>query len=166
MRIPLPRFLRRSPRPAITRAQALGAVPVRNPLVEGQRGEKGLYLLKVPLRRDRRGRLMRWLFRLPEYHFIELDEVGSDVWEWCDGQRTLQDIATILMEKYRLHRREAELSLATFLQQLARKGLIGMALRPLSSQEWEEFRRRAWEAWERGRRPPVPSLWGEEAHHG
>jgi hypothetical protein len=43
----------------------------------------------------------------------------------CDGQHTVGDIAEELIRRYRLMRREAITSLAEFLSQLRRRGLVG-----------------------------------------
>ena len=56
---------------------------------------------------------------------IVLDNIGSYVWELCNGKNSVNDIISGLMEKYKLRRIEAEKSLILFLQMLSRKTLIG-----------------------------------------
>jgi hypothetical protein len=76
-------------------------------------------------RTDWLARLLRWLIARPLKRRIELDEIGSLVWQLCDGQHTVGDIAEELIRRYRLMRREAITSLAEFLSQLRRRGLVG-----------------------------------------
>ena len=41
---------------------------------------------------------------------------------------TVRDIIQAMSTRYKLHRKEAEVSVVTYLRQLARKGLIGIAV--------------------------------------
>lgn len=113
------------------RATVLSARPVRNPGVEWERcvpsdGRPALVLVRVPRRRDRMGNwLARW-FRLPDFRKIELDEIGSDLWEACDGQRSVGSITELICERYRLNRRQAETSVTAYLRMLAQRRLIGV----------------------------------------
>ncbi|MCS7265828.1 MAG: PqqD family protein [Armatimonadetes bacterium] len=68
--------------------------------------------------------LLRRITSRTVYRQIELDEIGSFVWNLCDGSHTVADIAEALQKRYQLSRREAFASLAEFLSQLQRKGLI------------------------------------------
>ncbi|MCS7192587.1 MAG: PqqD family protein [Armatimonadetes bacterium] len=96
--------------------------PCRFERVEWQNlGDK--VVLKVR-RSDWLASLMAWLLSRPIYRQIELDEIGSFVWQLCDGSHTIADIAERLQKRYQLSRREAFASLIEFLSQLKRKGLI------------------------------------------
>jgi hypothetical protein len=55
---------------------------------------------------------------------IDLDNIGTTVWEACDGQNTVEDIAQILHEKYNMMMNEAEASLSVYFGQLSRRGLV------------------------------------------
>jgi hypothetical protein len=55
---------------------------------------------------------------------IDLDKIGTTVWEACDGQNTVEDIAKILHEKYNMVMDEAETSLTVYFEQLAKRGLV------------------------------------------
>ena len=76
-------------------------------------------------RTDWLARFLRWLTARPLKRRIELDEIGSLVWKLCDGRHTVGEIAEELVQRYRLMRREALASLAEFLTQLRRRGLVG-----------------------------------------
>ncbi|MFN3422361.1 MAG: PqqD family protein [Armatimonadota bacterium] len=86
-----------------------------------QRDEKIIVKIK---RSDWLGVLLRWLTSRPVYRQIELDEIGGFVWSLCDGFHSVADIAQELQQRYQLSRREALSSLAEFLSQLRKRGLI------------------------------------------
>jgi hypothetical protein len=56
---------------------------------------------------------------------VELDDVGSAVWEACDGNNTVNDIVGILADEYKLSRREVEMSLTKYLRTLGQRKMIG-----------------------------------------
>jgi hypothetical protein len=135
-------------RPRLTKGEVLGAHPVRNGLVDWEVNEHGEVVLRVPRRQDRLGRVLTRLFAAPEAKQLVLDEVGSEVWKLCTGQNSVDAIVRALAKKYRLNRREVELSLSKYLQQLARRGLIGLSRIPI-----EEDRRQTPDArrqWDKG----------------
>ena len=112
----------------VTRAQIIGAQPVRNPAVQWERAPReedgpSVALLRVPRRRDRWGDVVARMFRLPDFRKLELDEIGSDVWEMCDGSHTVDAITKAICAKYRLNRRQGETSVTAYLKQLAERRL-------------------------------------------
>ncbi len=115
----------------VTRAQIIGAQPVRNPAVQWERAPyeddgPSVALLRVPRRRDRWGDMVARLFRLPDFRKLELDEIGSDVWEMCDGSHTVDAVTRAICAKYRLNRRQGETSVTAYLKQLAERRLVGL----------------------------------------
>ncbi len=119
-------------RPMPSRSRTLGARPVRNTLVEWERrpaedDRPSVVLLRVPRRSDRIGNLVARWFRLPSHRKIELDRIGSDVWEACDGSRSVEGITRLVCDKYRLNRRQGETSVTAYLRLLAERRLIGLA---------------------------------------
>jgi len=77
----------------------LNAIPER--LVEWEKDkDTGLAILLVP--RFRKGPLKKWLqpkLKRP-YMKIKLDDVGTCVWENCDGKKTVKDIGVVLSEVF------------------------------------------------------------------
>ncbi len=128
------RFLKKhimGERPRVTRAEVLGACPVRNPVVAWERkvwgeGRPALVLLRVPRRADRWGDTVARVFRLPAFRNIELDEMGSDVWEMCDGTQTVEAVTRALCARYRLNRRQGEASVTAYLRMLAERRLLAL----------------------------------------
>jgi len=123
--------------PSLGRSDFLRLKPVRNPMVEWKRDEEGKVRITIPLkkpssqdegRRPRRGGFFSRFFPEPKERRIQLDEIGSDVWELCDGERTVKDIVDHLCEKYKLLPREVEVPLNSYLNSLVKRGLIGFIL--------------------------------------
>lgn len=119
-------------KPKIERQEALAIIPVRHPLIKWERREEEV-VLSIPMRDDKFARLIKSLMKatrmakeLPEYRQLALDEVGSRVWELCDGERTIDGVVQSVTGEYKLTRREAEASVTMFLQTLAKKNLIGL----------------------------------------
>ena len=119
------------PKPtAVTREAALKHVPVKNVHVTETLLESGDVLLKHPAR-------MRPLFagviglfggrtdRVYERK-LQLDSLGAQVWGMIDGESTVKQIIHRFAQAHRLHSREAEISVTTFLRELGRRGLIGL----------------------------------------
>ena len=120
-------------KPKIERSEALAIVPVRHPLVKWERNDAGEVILQVPMRDDRTARAVKAIIKavrmakeLPENRQVGLDEVGSFVWELCDGERDINAVVLAVSKEYKLTRREAEASVTMFLQMLAKKNLIGL----------------------------------------
>jgi hypothetical protein len=120
-------------KPKIERKDALAIVPVRHPMVKWERTAADEVILRIPMRNDRTARAVKAVIKLikmakelPETRQVGLDEVGSYVWELCDGERDINAIVVGVSKEYMLTRREAEASVTMFLQTLAKKNLIGL----------------------------------------
>lgn len=143
------RFLREmveGRKPKVSRAEVLGARPVRNSAVEWERGPlrgaegedpPSVILLRVPRRNDRWGNLIARLFRLPSHRKIELDEMGSDVWERCDGTISVDALTRAICERYKLNRRQGEASVTAYLRMLAERHLIALLTSPAKTGKTE-----------------------------
>ena len=116
-------------KPTITRIQQLSALPIRNPVVVWEKGEDknaGLALLRIP---RKPGKFADWtakMMRLPEYRKLELDEIGTDVWELCDGQHSIEQVTIAIVTKYKLNRRQSEASVLAFLKMMAERKLVAV----------------------------------------
>jgi hypothetical protein len=108
------------------RKQMFGGLPVRNPSAKTETIENGL---KVTLTRDQTQ--MPWYVRLmpkpPPVRTFELDGVGAFVWNLCDGEHTVGQIADALADEKNLEVREAEVALMNYLRTLSRRGIIGIS---------------------------------------
>jgi len=115
-------------KPKITKEQALEAVPFQNPRVEVEREASGKLILTVKVRRTPAMTLVSRLFFTPPQKRVALDQIGSWVWQRCDGKRTVRQLIDELGRRYKLNPREAEISLTTFLRSLGQRGLIVLAV--------------------------------------
>jgi hypothetical protein len=119
-------FFRRERPVQITREQAMSARPVRNPSIEATRDEKGEVSLKIPRRKTRFVNLLARFGGIPEHKIVTLDAIGAGVWDLCDGQHSVKDLVAAVADKHKLSRKEAEVSLVTYLRQLAQRGIIAL----------------------------------------
>ena len=115
----------RKRRAEMSREQLFALKPVRNPVLEATVDEgKREVTVKLPRRKTWWLNLMARFGRLPEFGLVALDEVGTSVWEMCDGEHTVRDLVRVFAEKHQLARKEAEVSMLTYLKQLGQRGIV------------------------------------------
>ena len=112
----------------ISREAMLGSKPVRNELVHWERNDSGEVLITLTRQTGWKINLLAKIFYVPKKRKIALDEIGSAVWEMCDGKHTVDRMIRRLADKHQLNRREAEVALTTYLRQLGKKRLVGFAV--------------------------------------
>lgn len=105
-------------------------VPVRNDAVTETPLPDGLVQLAYPLA------VKPWFGRLaekvgmwdekPMIKQVELDEMGTFVWERIDGERSVRRIAEEFAKAYEVQPREAELSVTAFIKTIGQRGIIGL----------------------------------------
>ena len=120
-----------SGKPKITREQMLAVRPVRHPKIEWAReprksDEVVVALLKIPRLRGKWADFVAKWLQVPDYKKVELDEIGSDVWEMCNGSTNVEAIAKAIGVSYRLNKRQAEVSVTAYLKMLAERRLIAL----------------------------------------
>jgi hypothetical protein len=113
----------------LNRRQALACTPIRNPEVEEERKADGI-LLRYPVEvKPWFQSIFKRLSRRDSNIIIrrlQLDTLGSSVWQMVDGKQTVADIAEQFRKTHQLGSREAELSVTAFLKDLGRRGLIAL----------------------------------------
>jgi hypothetical protein len=122
-------MLRKPVKPRMTRQQQLASKPVRlvdGPMVNGR--------LTVKIQQQR---WSNWLLRLPKdaTKTFEFDLIGQMVWSLCDGKHSVQMIVRKLAKTYNVSEREAQVATEKFLIMLAKKGLVGAAVRQRNSND-------------------------------
>ena len=115
---------------AITRAEALESKPVKNNDVTEMRLENGEVLLTYPVEMRPwlagiSGRLGRPTDRT-QTKKIQLDLLGTSVWDQMDGKRSVREIIQEFVRKHQLHPKESEVAVTQFLRNLGKRGLIGI----------------------------------------
>ena len=119
-------MFRRKPR--LTKSQMLDARPLRLSDAEPEEVSENKFLLKVQLRPTRIARLLLRVSTGATKTF-ELDPLGLFVYQSCDGKTPVRQVIKKLARRYHLNWREAEVATLQFLYTLAKKGLIGMAMK-------------------------------------
>ncbi|RJS83278.1 PqqD family protein [Candidatus Bathyarchaeota archaeon] len=133
------RIRRKKPKPpSISRRDFLRLKPVRNPALKWKKDDEGRIRIIIPLmkpsekKKKSSSRIINILAKAlpepPKEKYIQLDEIGSVVWELCDGENKAKDIADHLCRKYKLLPIEAEMPLSKYLNDLAKRGLISFIL--------------------------------------
>jgi hypothetical protein len=104
--------------------------PVKHEGVEAEPQENGdLLLTYLVTVRPWLNRMLQRLGRggqAPVRRKVQLDALGTQVWEWIDGERSVDDLVKAFSKAHQLPHREAELSVTAFLRMLGKRGLIGM----------------------------------------
>jgi hypothetical protein len=123
-------FKRKSHGLGMTRAAALKFTPVKSTRVQESRLETGEIILTYPLD------IRPWIDRIakrfgkkestPIKKKLQLDELGTAVWEQFNGERSVKQVIQWFAKKYQLHTKEAEVSVTRFLRELGKRGLIAL----------------------------------------
>ena len=123
------RYLPLGKKPTLPRGETLTLRPVRNRVVTWERPDEedpaASLRLIVPRRQDRLGRLLGRVLPMPSRKTIELDEFGAEIWEMCDGVHSVEQLVAHTCRKYKLNRRQGEVSVIAFMKMLAQRRLIG-----------------------------------------
>jgi hypothetical protein len=115
-------------KPSLSREQNLASVPLRSTSVREEETDEGYARLVAPRRDSWWVRMMAKVFFVPDARRVTLDEIGTFVWRQCDGEHNMRDIIQALCKRYKLHRKEAEVSVVAYLRQLMKRGLLGIAV--------------------------------------
>lgn len=133
--------------PQIVRSEFLKIRPIRNPRLRWEKNESEVVTVIIPLENPNEKKEMKKKRKKkpspPKEKRIQLDALGSIVWEMCDGEKTVKDIVDTLFEKYKLLPSESEVSLNTYFNQLAKRGLVGFILPEETRARYEEAAKKA-----------------------
>jgi len=109
----------------------LSAIPVRNAAAEA--AEDGPNGLRVSVRIQPAGwwvRSLSWLLRRPPRRTVILDRLGSEVWELCDGARTVEQVVDEFAQRHALSFHEARVAVTEYLRELIQRGILAIGLPP------------------------------------
>ena len=106
----------------------LNSRPARNEAVGWDKVESGEVQIKIVRQDTWKIRMMAKVFYIPKERKITLDEVGSEVWLMCNGKTSVEQMIESLSTKYQLNRKEAEVSLLSYLKTLGQKRFVGFML--------------------------------------
>ena len=114
----------------MSRAAALEYCPAKSLHITEIRLDSGDVILEYPLT------VRPWLAALAkrlggprdvvQTKKIQLDAMGTAVWDLVDGRRSVRRIIQIFAKTHRLDKKEAEVSVTSFVRQLGQRGLVGL----------------------------------------
>ena len=102
--------------------------PARNEAVDWEKNDDGEVQITITRQNSWKIRMLSKIVYIPKKRRITLDELGTEVWVLCDGKTTVARMIEALSEKYQLNRKEAEISLLTYLKTLGQKRFVGFVL--------------------------------------
>lgn len=114
----------------ISHSEAMNCIPVKNLQASETRGEAGLVLLSYPA--EIRPWIAGWIRRFGgasddvRLKKLQLDELGTAVWDLLDGKRTVGQVIQSFTAMQRLHPKEATVAVTLFFRELGKRGLIGL----------------------------------------
>ena len=119
-----------APATQLTKSQALTLTPVKNMDAFEVILDSGVVVIHYPV--TMRPWMAKWIQRFkgssPQTgsRKLQLDTLGTQVWNMIDGKRTVRDIVDTFARNHQLERREAEMAVTQFLRDLGKRGLVGM----------------------------------------
>ncbi|HEY3237708.1 MAG TPA: PqqD family protein [Polyangiaceae bacterium] len=106
----------------------LDATPTVNQAVRVERhGETILLYVPIQQRWWMEG-VLTWLLPFRKEKGVALDAIGRQVWEACDGKRTLEQIIEQFGGRHKIRFHEARISVMQFVRLLVRRGLLVLAM--------------------------------------
>ena len=123
-------FRKKSGASHLSRTEALEYTPVQSRQISEVRLETGEVIIEYPLI------VSPWIAAVAnrfeglrdqkQTRKLQLDAMGTSVWDLVDGKRSVRMIIQIFAKAHRLENREAEVSVTSFLRQLGQRGLLGL----------------------------------------
>ena len=123
-------FRKKAPATHLSRREALEYTPVKSCQISELRLESGEVVIEYPLA------VRPWIAAVAkrlggpqnrkQTKKLQLDALGTSVWDLVDGKRSVRMIIQIFAKSHRLENREAEVSVTSFIRQLGQRGLLGL----------------------------------------
>ena len=121
---------KRSPPLSLSRTESLACIPRQNDEVEWKELDNGdvIFTYAIPLNRFFTALHQKFSKNQAEIPTkkLQLDQMGSFVWNLIDGKNTVKDIIKRFAQDYRVTSQEAETAVASFLKSLGQRGFIAM----------------------------------------
>lgn len=111
----------------IDRSRSLDAIPVLNPSAKLDESDPDAIRVTVRFGRGS-GFLARFQPAVME-RSVKLDELGSFVLKLIDGRHTTREIIDAFRQRFKVNRREAELSCVTFIKSLASRHVVSVIVK-------------------------------------
>jgi len=106
----------------------LEATPVVNEAAQVSPDGPGL-AVTVPLQAPPgRVKPLSWLLLARKERTVRLDALGKQVWDFCDGHRTVEAIVDAFADRHHLTFHESRVSVTEYLKRLVQRGALAVAL--------------------------------------
>lgn len=69
---------------------------------------------------------LSWILRPAPVKTIQLDALGTRIWHWCDGQRTVEAVVDLFAHEYRFTFHEARAAVTAYLRSLVQRGVLAL----------------------------------------
>ena len=107
----------------------LRATPVRNTAAETVQHGPDELSLSVKTKRPRyMVPPLSWIVPMKPTRTVRLDRVGMQIWNLCDGRRTVEEIVDEFAELHRLTFHEARVAVTGYMRQLVQRGVLAIAM--------------------------------------
>ncbi len=124
----MPKTSSHKQKPTLPPEKGMAAVPMRNQAAEIQ-SQNDRTILWLPARqRWWMNPPFNWLLQYRRRKGIELDNLGREVWDACDGNRSVENIVSDFANRHNLQFHEARIAVSKFLQSLMERNLIALAV--------------------------------------
>jgi len=108
-------------------ARLFQAVPHQNHQMELTRYRNGGATARVALRKPRyMVPPLSWILPFSSHRHCELDRLGTEVLDMCNGQDSIEGIIEGFAVRHKLSFREAQIPVMQFLQQLTNRGIVAI----------------------------------------
>lgn len=69
---------------------------------------------------------LSWILRPSPVKTIQLDVLGTRIWNWCDGRRTVEAVIDLFAQEYRFAFHEARAAVTAYLKSLVQRGALAL----------------------------------------
>lgn len=107
----------------------LQARPVANAAAQIERADADE--VKITVKKQRPWFLkppLSWVVRAKSHRTVTLDRLGTQVWQLCDGQRTVEEVVDTFASAHRLSFHEARIAVTGYLKGLVQRGALAMVM--------------------------------------
>ena len=109
----------------------LRATPVRNAAASVQRRSDDEVRISIPRRRPRYlAAPLTWIVRPKPTRTVILDRLGTQIWEGCDGKRSVEDVVDSFAQTHRLSFHESRVAVAGYIKTLIERGALAIVMPP------------------------------------
>lgn len=105
----------------------LQATPLRNVAVTVTESHAGTVCIDVPLKPQRwMVPPISWILQPSGKRTVQLDAIGTEIWQLCDGQHTVEEIIDDFAQRYALTFHEARTAVTEYIKSLIKRGVLAI----------------------------------------